>query len=163
MNRFIMRVILSALLVLGFVGSAYAGSGKVYIPKLALTGSWETGLSFSSISTDPIMVTLWLYDENGVLIQDTGSPSSGVMVASYSFYDYIEYQPGVESKTVSFWLDPNQSAVMLITGGGNVGYGVIEWSGCANGYGLVANGSFRNTAVGTSSTYALTINGGNPF
>lgn len=170
MNRLIMKAVLSALLVLGFVGSAQAGAGKAYYPTLLTVSGWRSNIFCSNITDQEILVTVSVFKPDGELIQESStSPSSGhimfVNTDVNSYHDYYEYATGEEYKTVSFWLKPQASVSLAVMEGSTSsagGYGIIEWSGCANGFGMVAHGmAFK--ASNSSVILSIPVNGGNPF
>ncbi len=170
MKRFkalFMSLVLATCL-LGTSASANAASystGKALIPTYRTNAETSCNYYVSNITDSPIDITITFYNEDGTLLIDDNSPTTGRIVAINS--QLINFNDQNADSSLTFTLNAHSSGLINLptTTTPQVGYGIIQWTQNGKGLqGLVAWGQrLTQKTTGEESRSTIDINSGLPF
>lgn len=162
----IICLLLSLFSVPAFASSYQTAHGSAFANFCQCTTINTTWIYLSNITDDPVDVTITFYNNDGTLITDDGSASTGLLKCSSGGAIISNYSDNNSDSSITFTMDGHNTCNLSFgdSSTSKSGYGVIQWT--------QENSSVSTALVGSSvwirsdSLYARTallINGGMPF
>jgi len=102
-------------------------TGKAVIPFYSQDASAASYYFVSNITDSPISVTVTLYNNDGTLVTDDNSSTTGRITGSAALLNFDDQNT---DSTLTFTLNAHctGSINLLIMATAHIGYGVIQWS-----------------------------------
>ncbi|CAM2011644.1 hypothetical protein [Acanthopleuribacter pedis] len=164
--------LLSTVCLMTLSLSALAGSGQAYLNHFysathsARTANQVDGVIYiTNISSDPVIVTVTLYNDQGVIISDGDDLAAAGKLKATNAANYSDSSAYFSMKftlapnaTSQVWVDNPSTAI-------DYGHGLISWwnEGPEPETALIAHGVMYRSYSGNVGYYSVQVNEGKPF
>lgn len=163
--------------VLGYKTLVSAGSttppigtystGKAVIPHFGEANNTSTGFTVTNITDNPINVTVTLYNNDGTMLVDDNSATTGIITSGQPD-QLLNYCDQSTNSSATFTINAHCTGKLLLstTTVSRTGYGIIQWTQNTGNtlQGLVVSGfQFINSGTDQATVLPIDVNGGLPF